>query len=343
GVVAYLLNPIIDKLEAKRWPRTYAILLLLLGVLAIGLIIGFLLIPRLWGELSGLIQDYGPLAEKAEASYQQWLARLQTAFPWLRLEGELGGKLNERLAALLPRLLGKVPSLLGKLLQSIAGFITLMVVTLILAYWLLKDYHPLGRRLLAFIPERHNSSVVSLSSQINQIISAYLLGLLLLCGIAAVTTIIILLIFGVDYGYLLGLVVGVGYAIPYFGVPIATLITVIVAALTGQPWPNLLGIVAALLGLNFVLDYLVSPRVIGERVGLHPMTVIFALLAAGELFGLIGIIIALPLAAAIRACLVTFFPDFFSPQPAPATEPEVPAETDKASAGETKGQKTESK
>jgi len=318
GLVAYLLNPFVDRLERRGWPRVYAILLLIVVMVAIGVVIGLTLVPRLWTEVSGLLEQYAPLAEKAQTSYQEWLHRLPEALPGLKARGELTAQVSAKLVEALKWVLTKIPAFLGRFLQGVASFATLMLVTIILSYWILKEYHSLGRRLLALVPERYAASAVSLSGQINKIVSAYLLGLLLLCATAAAAAIIVLLIFGVQYGYLLGLLVGVGYAIPYFGVPIAAIVTIIAAAVTGHSWPALLGIAACLVGLNLVLDYGISPRIIGKRVGLHPLTVIFALLAAGEIFGFIGILIALPLAAAIKACLATFFPEFFSPAPASA-------------------------
>jgi predicted PurR-regulated permease PerM len=176
------------------------------------------------------------------------------------------------------------------------------------------------------VPKRFVPSVSHLSRQINRILNAYLRGLVLLFIIAVIAVTSLLLGLGIKFAFLLGLLAGLGYLIPYFGFPAATIIISLVALVTGESWTTIFVIIVCLIGLNLGFDYFVSPRIIGRKVGLHPVTVIFAMLAAGELFGFIGVIIAMPLAAATKAILQEFFPEFFAasakasaPEPAPET------------------------
>lgn len=330
GLAAYLLNPVIDRLEEKGWSRNLAIGAVMLGLLAIGLAIVALLVPPLISEVASLIDSYPQLQQQAQELLNGWQARLQALFPSFHPGGSLAQELQARVADAAKWLLQHTPGFLARSLQGIVSFIILLVLTAILTFWMLKEYHSFGERLLLLIPRRYASSMPLLSRKISQIVRAYLIGLLILCSLAAAAAIIVLLLFRVQYGYLLGLLVGVGYAIPYFGYPIATAIILIVSAITGQGGPALLGILGCLLAINFLLDYVVTPRIMGERVGLHPMTIIFAVLALGELFGFIGILISMPLAAALRVSLAVFFPELFRPRAKAAAAPAPPAQTPEA-------------
>jgi predicted PurR-regulated permease PerM len=316
--VAYLLNPLIDRLEVSGVSRNRSILLILLLSLALTALLGYLIVPRLAGEITNAVDNYDPLVHKAEGLYENTLVWIQARFPWAHTRQALPATVSAKMTEYGKTLLARTPTILSKVLQSILGFIFLLLLTAILTFWILKEYHPIGRRLLAFVPRHHAATAVALSRQINQLVSAYLGGQLILAVIAAIVVTIVLLAFRVKYAIVIGLLSGALYLIPYFGVPSAIVISVIVSAVTGHSWGAIAGIVGCFIMLNIVMDYIVSPRVIGTRVQLHPLTILFAVVAAGELFGFVGVFIAVPLAAATKAVLVTFFPEFFAPKPEPA-------------------------
>jgi len=320
--IAYLLNPLIDRLEVRGLSRNRSILLLLLLFLAVTALLAYLVVPLLAGEINNAIDNYDTLARKAEGLYQNAISWVERTFPWAHVRQRLPAASSAKIAEYARALLGRMPAILARVLQSIVGFIFLLLLTAILTFWILKEYHPIGRRLLAFVPAQYAPTAVSLSRQINRLVSAYLGGQLILAALAAIVATVVLLAFHVKYAIVIGLLSGALYLIPYFGVPLAIVIAVIVGAVTGHSWASVAGIVGCFIGMNVLMDYIVSPRVLGTRVQLHPMTIIFAVVAAGELFGFLGVFIAVPLAAATKAVLVTFFPEFFAPaRPASAESP----------------------
>jgi len=325
--VAYLLNPLIDRLEVQGVSRNRSILLILLLSLALTALLGYLIVPRIAAEITNAVDNYDPLVHKAEGLYKDALVWIQAKFPWAHTRQALPATLGVKITEYGKTLLARTPTILSRVLQSILGFIFLLLLTAILTFWILKEYHPIGRRLLAFVPGQYAPTAISLSHQINHLVSAYLGGQVILAAMAAVVASIILLVFHVKYAIVIGMLSGALYLIPYFGVPGAIVISVIVSAVTGNSWASIAGIVGCFVVLNVIMDYVVSPRVIGTRVQLHPMTIIFAVVAAGELFGFVGVLIAVPLAAATKAVLVTFFPEFFGvkPEPAESSEPVRPA------------------
>ena len=336
--VAYLVNPFIDRLGARGWSRNRSILLLLLVLLLIGAALGYLLIPQLVEETQGLITGYAALVKQAEILYEDGVWRLQRSLPralhFERVPAQMKAKSGEYAKSLL----GRAPVLLGSLLQAMAKFLIVALLTLVLSYWTLKEYHPIGRRLLAFVPSQYAATAISLSRQVNKLVSSYLLGLLTMCVIAAAIATAILLLFRVNYAFLLGLLIGAAYAIPYFGMPLALIISAIVAAVTGHSGGNILAFAICIMTLNGILDYVGTPRIIGKRVNLHPMTIIFAVVAAGELFGFLGVLIAVPLAAAVRLCLAEFFPEFFGNNSEAPTE-KAAAQQKSESVSKEKGRK----
>jgi predicted PurR-regulated permease PerM len=310
---AYLLNPLVDRLETRHISRNRAILLILLLFLALGVIFASIFIPPMVKEINSVVQNYDSLVQQGTTIYQSSLEHLQTRFPWLAPHQGLPEQLKAKLTEYGRALLARAPVLLTKLVSSIASFTLVMLLTFILTFWMLREYHTMGRRLLAFVPARHAETAISLSKQINKLVSAYLVGQIILAVVAGIAAMIILLIFGVNYAVFIGLLAGALYLIPYFGVPSAIIISIIVSAVSGNSWGSIFGMIGCYVALNIALDYVISPRIIGNRVQLHPMTIIFAVVAVGELFGFAGVFIAVPLAAATKACLVTFFPEFFGP------------------------------
>jgi predicted PurR-regulated permease PerM len=322
--IAFLLNPLVDKLERKGWKRGYGVALTLFILLLALVAIGLNLVPRLWGNIQDLSGDYGLLTQKFQSLYGDWLARAQQTFPWALPGGKLPPQMQEKIVAYLQAHIGQVPGFLGKLLGSVFGFLLMLFLTVIISCWMLLRWHQLGRRLLGMVPERFVPSVINLSQQINRILNAYLRGLVTLFIFAVIGVTLLLLGLGIKYAFLLGLLAGLGYLIPYFGFPSATIIICLVALVTGESWGTIITIIGCLVGLNLSFDYFITPRIIGRKVGLHPITVIFAMLAAGELFGFVGILLAMPLAAATKAVLQEFFPEFFASPPvsrAPELEP----------------------
>jgi predicted PurR-regulated permease PerM len=313
GGVAYMLNPLIDRLETKGWSRNFSIVFVFVCLLGILVIAGSLIIPQVGTEIQGIVENYDPLLKKADTLYHSSLTWVQHHFPWTAKQGNrLPAQVRERAIEYGRGLLTKAPTILTSLLQSLAGLAFLVVLTLILTFWTLKEYHTIGKRLLAFIPRSQQETVISLTHKINHLVSAYLVGQIILGIIAGILATAILLAFHVNYAILIGILAGALYLIPYFGIPTTMILSVILSAVSGNSLPSILGMIGCLIALNLILDYGITPRIIGNRVQLHPMTILFAVIAVGELLGFAGVLIAVPLAAAVKAVLVEFFPEFFA-------------------------------
>ena len=209
-----------------------------------------------------------------------------------------------------------------------ATFVVQLILTLIITFYFLVDIDRLRARLFYLAPEKWRPMMGHVGSDVGGVFSDYLRGLLIVCALYGVTT--IGLLYGLSlfhhslaqYALLVGAAAGVLYAVPYLGSFTTALVTFIVAfaAATGDHQSGLAfgGIaVAATLVVNQVFDNVVTPRVVGGGVGLHPILALFALVIGGELFGIAGMLLSVPIAGSIQAILFRLFPRLTQPTPAP--------------------------
>ncbi|UCC69221.1 MAG: AI-2E family transporter [Armatimonadota bacterium] len=318
AVIAYLLNPMIDRLERKGWTRSRAIWVVF-GVFLLFFAVGvLLLVPALIAQARDVIAEYDDLvadarqlAGQAQDTVEGWRtfvgilpADVRTAF----------GKFGEKAEAYALSLLS---GSMGWLNRSLI-VVSLLIITPVVTFWVLRDYYRLGRQMLRALPERQRDATVMVLRDINRVAGGYLLGMATMVIIVGIFATIVLTVAGVRFSVLLGIMTGVLYVIPYLGFPTAMAAVALTMAVTNGGLGGILIVLGVLLAGNICFDYGVTPRIIGRRVGLHPLVVIFAVLAGATLFKFVGIVLAVPLAGAIKVVLLHFWPEVFGQEPADA-------------------------
>jgi predicted PurR-regulated permease PerM len=323
AVVAYLLNPGVARLERRGWSRDRAILLVFgafLAVLALGVL---LLVPQLTLDTNDLLKQYDRFAADAKTVVMD---AQETVVAWGRLVGMLPEDVRNAFTVVGERaqqyFYEILRNSLGLLNRSLV-LVSLLVITPVVAFWVLRDYQGLGRRVLQALPEPRRTATTEMLSDINKLVGSYLLGMATMMVIVGVFAVIVLSVAGVKFSVLLGLLTGVLYVIPYIGFPAALAVIALTMAVTQMGLGPILIVLGVMFLGNVVFDFGVQPRVIGGRVGLHPLIVIFAVLAGATLFKFIGIIIAVPIAGAVKVVLLHFWPELFSPEESP-----MPADAD---------------
>lgn len=318
GIIAYVLHPAIDQLERRGWARGYAIGVVF-GVFLLLFAIGALLvIPAVAAEAQGLSARYGGYVDQVRQLFEQ---TREKAVVW----GKFVGLLPEQVSRAFSELwdlaqnyaLGLLKSGLGLLGRSLT-LLSLLVITPVVAFWLLRDYRQLRQRLLRPLPGERRERVLGLLGELNRVVAGYLLGMAMMALIVGIYAVVVLTLARVPFAVLLGIITGVLSIIPYLGYPTAMVIVLLVMLVTGQDVGIVLIVLGLLVGGNMVSDYVVAPRVVGPRVGLHPLAVIFAMLAGGSLLGFAGVVLAVPLAGAIKVVAMHFWPEVFAPAPAPS-------------------------
>ena len=306
AIVAYLLNPLVQKLGGRGIKRWVASLLILgLFCCAIMLIVG-ISAPLLVREISDFLTHLPEYSRKASALVQSRMNML---------EQKTGVDLMDKIHASIQEDIGKTLQMSQQVVGNVAagilmggsaivGFVTTALLIPIVAYFMMKDWPRITSFVHNLIPTAHKKTVNKLLSQIDKKISGFIRGQLSVCAILGGMYAISLSIAGLEYGALIGLATGMLSIIPYVGSTIGLITSLGVAALQTGGDMSFIGIIAAIFFTGqFIEGNFISPKLIGDSVGLHPLWVIFALMAGGSLLGLTGMLIAVPLAAIVSVLL----------------------------------------
>ncbi len=298
-VLAYLLDPLADRLEKWGLGRLGATLLIL--VLFVAMFIGLLIVvaPLLATQAMAFI-DKVP-------GYVMRLQSLLTEQGGPLLERVGGEKVLQDLQKSLGDVVGQGATWLGRFLtslwsggQALIGIVSLLVVTPVVAFYLLLDWDHMIDKMDSWVPVDQRTTVRQIAGDIDTAISGFLRGQTLVCLILGAIYAAGLFALGLNFGVLIGLSAGILSFIPYIGSLLGLLVAVSVAI--AQFWPDMAMIGLVLLVFvvgQFIEGNILSPKLVGETVGLHPVWLMFALLAAGSLFGFLGLLLAVPIAAAI--------------------------------------------
>jgi len=302
--LAYFLDPVADRLEKLGLSRTASTLLILLAFIVVLTIAMIVLIPVLASQLADFL-DKMP-------GYLEQLQTLVTSFNPQWLEQRFGldaGSLRDGLNSLLTSGVGFITTVFqsiwssGVALFSIAG---LFVVTPVVAFYMLLDWDRMVATVDSWVPRDHVETVRAIAADINTATAGFVRGQGTLCIILGVMYAIGLTLTGLNFGILIGLFAGLISFIPYVGSMVGLVLAVGVAFV--QFWPDWIMIVAVacvFFAGQFIEGNILQPRLVGKSVGLHPVWLMFALFAFGALFGFVGLLIAVPAAAAV-AVLVRF-------------------------------------
>jgi predicted PurR-regulated permease PerM len=296
--IAYFLDPVADRLERLGLPRWAAASVILLGFLLIFVLAILLLVPVLGDQFNGF-RDRLP---SYVSSMQRILAELN--------QGWLGGLIGDQLQNIQKTLgdyVGQGAAILGGFVsslwsggQAVIGVVSALIVTPVVAFYILLDWDHMIARVDSWLPRDHADSIRGIFRDIDTAIAGFVRGQATVCLLLGLFYGSCLTLAGVSFGFLIGLCTGLASFIPYVGSILGFVVTISVALV--QVWPDwhLPVYVAIIFGAGQILEgYVLSPRLVGGSVGLHPVWLMFALLAAGSLFGFIGLLVAVPVAAAI--------------------------------------------
>ncbi|MBI3368134.1 MAG: AI-2E family transporter [Burkholderiales bacterium] len=295
AVLAYALHPAVERLAARRVPRVLAVVLVEAAALLAVLALALLLVPVLAKELPLLQAQVPPLLDKLDRVLSPWLQQfgLQVSLDLASIKAWLTKLLNANLDEWLGTAMSSV-RIGGSLLLSVLGNAFLVPVVL---FYLLLD----GKRLVGgarqLVPPRLRDSVGGFLSESDHMLGQYMRGQAVVMVVLAVYYSAGLAIAGFDLALPVGVFTGLAVAVPYVGFGLGLLMALLAALLQFASIKGVLAVVVVY-GLGQVFEgFVLTPRLVGERIGLSPLAVIFALLAFGQLFGFVGVLIALPVSA----------------------------------------------
>jgi predicted PurR-regulated permease PerM len=298
--VVYLLNPIVTMLHRRGLPRLAGTFVVYLGFVLLVVAIMAVLVPMLTREASAAVEDFPEYSRQVEAQVNQIAARFDQQVTFEvdgdRVQDWLSDPANRE------TVLNYVTGL-RSVTSSVLHGLLVFVIGLIVAFYLLVDLPRLRRGALAIVPPRHRADLDELSTEVGKAVGGFFRGQLVVALFVGVASSLALRIVGLPFWLLVGLVAGLFNLVPLIGPWIAGAVAVVIALLDGDPlmavWAGI-----ALLVVQQLDNHLISPNVMSRTVKLHPVVVILALMLGATFYGILGMLIAVPLVAAAKICFM---------------------------------------
>ena len=303
-LLAYLGDPLVDRMERLGLSRSWGVILVfgLFGFILLALLL--VLLPMLGRQLFRLYELTPQMLD--------WLQH--GALPWVQAKLGLpqGFWQFERLKAVITAHLGQTTDIVGALLAQVtasglallAWFGNLLLIPVV-GFYLLRDWDLMVTKLRGLLPRQKEGFVVTLVGECHEVLGAFLRGQLLVMVALGLIYAAGLMLVGLDLGLLIGLLAGLASIVPYMGFVVGFGAAVMAALFqfSGFELYPLIGVAAVFTVGQLLEGMLLTPMLVGDRIGLHPVAVIFAILAGGQLFGFTGVLLALPVAAIVMVLL----------------------------------------
>lgn len=309
--LAYLFDPLVDRLEARRIPRTSSIVIIIAFIVGGLASIGLILIPQFSGEVQALGTSF--------PSYEEIKRQIRIDWFWIldrfgvdvdrliqTMETEASTKINELLHHFSQSALGLITSL-SSLVTQLINAILIPFIT----FYFLKDFDRIIASLRAKVPDRHRATGDKIYERINTILSLYIRGKILASLIITLVTWLALAALGVNFSLLIGMTTGLLSLIPYIGFILTLIIGGVLALLNPDPESALLIVIGVISIVNLLDMVIISPKVVGEKLGLHPILLIFSLFVFAKVFGIIGLLIAIPVTAILKVFVMEWYEQNF--------------------------------
>lgn len=302
ALLAYIFDPLVTRLEARRLSRTLATTIVFALLLLVLVALLLILVPMIERQISALIARL--------PAYFDWVQR--TVLPVIYERFDLAGAgadsnaVVQALAGQWQKAGGIVAGALGSVSQSgmtVLGWMINLLLIPLVTFYLLRDWQGLLEQVRNLLPRRLESTVVRLAAESDDVLGAFMRGQLLVMLSLAVIYATGLWIVGLDLALLIGVIAGLLSFVPYVGVITGVIAAGIAAAVQYHDWVHLIPVLIVFGVGQLAEGFFLTPRLVGDRIGLHPIAVIFAVMAGGQLFGFTGVLLALPVAAVLMVLL----------------------------------------
>lgn len=302
-LLAYLADPLVDRLERAGLSRTWGVVVVFALFTLLLTLLLLVLVPMLAKQLVRLYELAPQMLD--------WL-QLQ-ALPWVQTRLGLadGFWKFDKIKAAISEHMGQTTDIVGVILSqatasglALIGWLANLVLIPVVSFYLLRDWDLMMAKIRSLLPRQREERVVALAGECHEVLGAFVRGQLLVMLALGIIYASGLMLVGLELGLLIGLLAGLAAIVPYMGFIIGIGAAMIAGLFQfgGDPYP-LLGIAAVFMVGQALEGMVLTPLLVGDRIGLHPVAVIFAILAGGEMFGFTGVLLALPVAAVIMVLL----------------------------------------
>jgi len=302
ALLAYVGDPLADRLQKLKMPRTLAVVAVFLITFVVLALLILLVGPLIGAQVGALFDALPEIIHRVE---QVWLPSIMG---WLNIDAgtDVGiGPFLARYGEMFGSWSGKALLSVSKSGGVLAAAVLSLFLIPIITFYLLRDWDLIIAHLGALIPKSQRETVVELARESDEVLGAFLRGqVLVMLGLAIIYSLGLTLV-GVEYAIAIGVVAGLVSFVPYLGFVFGIALAGLTVALEPNPLWSLVGVVATFSIGQLIEGSVLTPKLVGDRIGLHPVIIIFAVAAGGQLFGFFGILLALP-AAAVLSVVVRF-------------------------------------
>jgi len=303
ALLGWLGDPLVDRLEASGRSRNTAVVLVFTAMLLLVVLALVILVPMVVDQVRTLVDSL--------PGYRDWL--LQTALPWLEARSgiDIGAWLDPTRALEFfrehsERATGIATTALGVVSRSGFAIVTWgvnIVLVPVVTFFFLRDWDRMVAGVASVVPRDHIDTVSRLARESSDVLGGFLRGQFMVMLILGVMYGVGLWLVGLELGLLIGLIAGLLTFVPYLGPTSGIVLGVIAALVEHGDWQHVAGVLVVFGIGQLIESYWLTPKLVGDRIGLHPVAVIFAVMAGGVLFGFVGMLIALPAAAVVNVLL----------------------------------------
>ncbi len=298
AALGYVLDPLVVRLERHGVSRTLSAVILTFGSTALLTLTLVLFMPVLVDQTVSLVRRAPDFVRALDAAIRPWLQQFLT-----RMRATPAGDLTGPLAQAAQETIGGATGLVASVLSrglAVVNVLTLLAVTPLVAFYLLRDWPRIVAQVDGWLPRAHADTIRAQAREVDRTLAGFVRGSIVVCAVLAVFYAVALSLFGLDFGLVIGLTAGAVSFVPYLGFLVGLISSVGVALYQFWPaWVHVAIVFGIFMTGQILTDYVLTPRLVGTQVGLHPLWVIFAVFAGGALFGFVGILVAVPVTAVL--------------------------------------------
>lgn len=302
--IAYALDPLVDKLETWKLPRIMAIWVFFLMILIVLSSLALVIIPLIKIQIEKLASDVPGYIKITQQWLSPFLESIIKENP-ARIK-EIISSFMEKFGSIPLKLLSSATSFLWSSFSSILNFIMSLISLIIIpisCFYLLKDIDSLKEKIKGLLPHRYRKAVCDLLEEINEVLSSFIRGQIAVSVLLAVLYSAGLLLIGTPMSIIIGIVAGLANIVPYMGIVIGLIPALVLTLLQFHDLHHVFGVLLVFGIVQSLEGMVITPRIVGDKIGLHPVVVMLSILVGGHFGGVIGIIFAVPIAAVCNVVL----------------------------------------
>lgn len=300
-LLAYLGDPLVDRLEKFRLSRTLSVSLVFAVFVLSGLLALLIFIPMLSAQLASLFEKLPVYLDRLQSFIEPVLQSVGLSADMLDFNTIKTALKNYWAEA--GKVAGDVVSYMTRSGIAVLQWLTNLVLIPVLTFYLLRDWDDLVARVRRLLPRKHAGKISQITAECDDMLAGFLRGQLMVMLALSIIYSVGLTIVGLDLALLLGVIAGVVSFVPYLGLFVGITLAGLAAYLQFQEWLPILMVCLVFGVAQSIESMILTPRFVGERIGLHPVAVIFAVMAGATLFGFTGVLLALPVAAIVMVLL----------------------------------------